>query len=48
MRWGISGQYQEKARRLLKVITENKNVLTRNEAGEAVVNGEAIAGSNFK
>lgn len=37
-----------KARRLLKKITVNKYIFHRNEAEEAGVYGEAIAGSNFK
>ena len=37
IRWNIDGLYQAKARRLLKRITENKGILDRNEAGEAVV-----------
>ena len=48
IRWNIDGLYQAKARMLLKRITENKGILDRNEAGEAVVYGEAIPGSNFK
>ena len=48
IRWNIDGLYQAKARKLLKRITENKGILDQNEAGEAVVYGEAIPGSNFK
>ena len=38
----------KKAHRLLKRITDNPDILTRNENGEAVIYGDAIAGSNFK
>ena len=48
IRWNVPGLYQHKAHRLLMKITEHPNILTRNENGEAVVNGNAIPGSNFK
>ena len=48
IRWNIPGVYQQKAHRLLKKITEQPDILTRNENGEAVVYGDAIPGSNFK
>ena len=48
IRWNVPGQYQQKAHRLIKKITEHPNILTRNENGEAVVYGDAIPGSNFK
>ena len=48
IRWNVPGLYQQKAHRLLKRITENPDILTRNEDGEAVIYGDAIPGSNFK
>ena len=48
VRWNIPGVYQQKAHRLLKIITDNPDILTKNEHGEAVVYGDAIPGSNFK
>ena len=48
IRWNIPGVYQQKAHRLLKKITEQPDILTRNENREAVVYGDAISGSNFK
>ena len=48
IKWNIDGLYKAKARKLLKRITENKGILDRNEAVEAVVYREAIPGSNFK
>ena len=48
IRWNVPGLYQQKAHRLLKIITEHPNIFTRNENGEAVVCGDAIPGSNFK
>ena len=36
-----------KAAKLLQTITTNPNVLARNEAGELMLNGEAVHGSNF-
>ena len=48
IKWNIDGLYHTKARRLLKRITENKDILDRNEAGEALVYGEPIPVSNFK
>ena len=47
IRWNIPGVYQQKAHRLLKKITEQPDILTRNENGEAVVYGDAIPGINF-
>ena len=44
----VPGLYQQKAHRLLKKITEHPDIVTRNENGEAVVDGDAIPGSNFK
>ena len=46
--WNIPGVNQQKAHRLLKKITEQPDILTRNENGEAVVYGDAIPDSNFK
>ena len=46
--WNILGVYQQTTHRLLKKITEQPNILTRNEQGESVVYGDAIPGSNFK
>ena len=48
IRWNVPGLYQQKAHRLLKWITENPDILTRNENGEAVIYGDAIPYSNFK
>ena len=48
IRWNVPGQYQQKAHRLIKKITEHPNILTRNENGEAVVYEDAIPVSNFK
>ena len=48
IRLNIPGVYQQKAHRLLKKITEQPDILTRNTNGEAVVYGDAISGSNFK
>ena len=48
IRWNVPNLYQQKAHRLLKRITENPDILTRNENGEAVIYGAAIPGSNFK
>ena len=48
IRWNVPGLYQQKAHRLHKRITENPDILTRNENGEAVIYGDAIFGSNFK
>ena len=48
IRWNVPGLYQQKAFRLLKKITEHADILTRNENGEAVINENAIPGSNFK
>ena len=48
IRWNVPGLYQQKAHSHLKRITENPNILTRNENGEAVIYGDAISGSNFK
>ena len=36
------------AHKLIKKITEHADILTRNENGEAVIYGNAIASSNFK
>ena len=47
-RWNIPGLYQQKAHRLLRRITENSDILSRNENGEAVVDGDAIPNSYFK
>ena len=48
IRWNISGVYQQKAHRLLKQITEQPDIFTRNKNGETLVYGDAIPGSNFK
>ena len=48
VRWNVPGLYQQNAQRLLKKITEHANILTKNKNGEAVINGNAIPGSNFK
>ena len=48
IRWNIPGVYKQKAHKLLKKITEQPDILTRNENGEAIVYGDAIPGSNFK
>ena len=48
IRWNIPGVYQQTAHRLLKKITEQPDILTRNKNGEAVVYGDANPGSNFK
>ena len=48
IRWNVPGLYQQKAHRLHKKIREHADILTRNENGEAVVYGDAIAYSNFK
>ena len=48
IRWNISGVYQQKDHRLLKTITEQPDISTKNENGKAVVYGDAIPGSNFK
>ena len=48
VRWNIPGLYQQKTHRLLKKITEQPDILTRNEKGEAVVYGDAIPSSSFK
>ena len=48
IRWNIPGVFQQKAHRLLKKITEQPDILARNENGEAVVYGDAIPGSNVK
>ena len=48
IRWNIPGVYQQKAHKLLKKITQQPDILTRNENGEAVVYGDAIPGSNLK
>ena len=48
IRWNIPGVYQQKAHRLLKKITDQPDILNRNENGEAGVYVNAIPGSNFK
>ena len=48
IRWNVPGKYQHKAHRLLKRITENLDILTRNKTKEAVIYGNAIPASNFK
>ena len=48
IRWNTPGVYQQTAYRLLKKITEQPEIFTRKQNGEAVVNGDAIPGSNFK
>ena len=48
IRWNIPRVYKQNAHRLLKKITEQPNILTRNEHGEAVVYGDAIPGNNLK
>ena len=48
IRWNIPGLYQHKSHRLLKNITEQPDILTWNENGEAVVYGDAVPVSNFK
>ena len=48
IRWNVPGLYQQNAHRLLKRITDNPDILTRNKNGEAVIYGDAIPGSNFK
>ena len=48
IRWNKPGVYQQQAHRLLKKITEQPDVFTRNEYKEAVVDGDAIFSSNFK
>ena len=47
IRWNVPGLYQQKAHRLLIRITENPDILTKNENGEAVIYGDAIPGSNL-
>ena len=48
IRWNQPGVYQQKAYRRLKKITEQPDILTKNENGKAVVYGDAIPNSNFK
>ena len=48
IRWNVPGRYQQKAHRLLKRVTENPDMLTRNRNGKAVIYGDAIPSSNFK
>ena len=48
IRWNVPGLYQQQAHRLLKKITEHPNIITKNENGKAVVNGDAIPDSNLK
>ena len=48
IRWNVPGLYQQNAYRFLKKITEPPGILTRNENGEAAVNGETIQGNNYK
>ena len=48
IQWNVPGLYKQKAHRLLKRITENPGILTRNENGEAVIYGDAIPSSNIK
>ena len=48
IRWNIPGVYQQKAYRILKKITDQPDIIIRNENGKAVVYGDAIPGSNFK
>ena len=48
IRWNVPGLYQQTDHRQLKKISEHADILTRNENGEAVNNGNAIPDSNFK
>ena len=48
IRWKVPGLYQQKAHRLLKIITEYPDILSRNKIREAVVHRNAIPNSNFK
>ena len=48
IRWNVPGLHQQKAPGLLKRITENPDILTRNENGEAVAFEDAIPNSNFQ
>ena len=47
IRWNVPGLYQQNAYRLKKM-TEQPDIITRNEKGKAVVYGETIPESNFK
>ena len=48
IRWNVPGLYRQKKHRLVKRITENPDILTKNENRQAVIYKNAIPGSNFK
>ena len=48
IRWNVPGLYQQNAHKQLKRITENPDIITRNDNGEAVIYENAIPGNNFK
>ena len=48
IRWNVPGLYQQIAHRVLKRITENPDIITKNENTEAVIYGDAIPGSDIK
>ena len=48
IRWNEPGLFQKITHKLLKRITENPDIPTINQNGDAIIYGDAIPGSNFK